>query len=341
MQRYYKCLPQPEFTDGEYALVALRDSDKYDIMKWRNEQIDILRQKEPLTRERQEAYFRTTVSDLFKEERPLQLLFSFLHNDVLIGYGGLVHIDWESRNGEISFINITERSRNPDIFINDWTRYLKILKTVAYDHLKFNKIYTYAYDMRPNLYKALLASDFVEEARLRNHISINGQLKDVLIHSHFIDTLTMRPADPNDAMLYFTWANEEQVRKNSFNQAPIEWTNHKKWFEEKVKASGSLLLVAQLQGKPIGQIRFDERETAVFEIDFSIDASFRGKGYGSDILKAGVAQLLQKRSGVKGVVGKVKKENVASGKAFEQAGFKQKPSDQKEINLFVFENLSV
>ena len=343
MQRYYKCLPQLEFSDSEYKLVAIRDDDKYDIMKWRNEQINILRQKEPITREKQETYFRTTVSDLFKDERPQQLLFSFLENEVLVGYGGLVHIDWESRNGEISFINVTERSLNPVQFIDDWIRYLKILKRIAYDHLNFNKIYTYAYDMRPNLYKALLASNFVEEARLKNHIVINGQLKDVLIHSHFNNTLTMRQANENDMLLYFTWANDEQVRKNSFNQAAIEWETHKKWFEEKLHSPEILLLVAQLQEKPIGQIRFEKRDKDVFEIDFSIDAAQRGKGYGSDILKTGVAELLQKKTGVKRIVGRVKKENVASSRAFQQAGFKQEPSDanQKEINLFVFENLAV
>src|SRR5688500_1316960 len=101
MQRNYKCLLQSEFSDDEYKLVAIRDDDRYEIMKCRNEQINVLRQKEPLITEMQENYFRPTVNRLFLEETPPQLLFSLLHNEDLIGYGGLVHIDWESRNGEI------------------------------------------------------------------------------------------------------------------------------------------------------------------------------------------------------------------------------------------------
>lgn len=188
MQRAYKCLSKQEFTNGNYKLVAIRDEDKYSIMKWRNEQIDILRQKEPLTKEKQELYFSDVVDKLFEQEKPGQLLFSFLENEVLIGYGGLVHIDWESKNAEISFITATERNNNQTQFINDWKSYLKILKKVADIHLGFIKIFTYAYDIRPNVYIALKQSDFTEEARLKDHVSINNRYYDVLIHSSFLTT---------------------------------------------------------------------------------------------------------------------------------------------------------
>ena len=43
------------------------------------------------------------VKKQFKEKQPNQLLFSFIENNLLIGYGGLVHIDWTNKNAEISF----------------------------------------------------------------------------------------------------------------------------------------------------------------------------------------------------------------------------------------------
>ena len=124
MNRTYRCLSQSEFKDGNYKLVAIRDEDKYAIMQWRNEQIDILRQKELLTKEKQEWYFKNIVDKLFEQIYPDQLLFSFLENDVLIGYGGLVHIDWLSKNGEISFITSTERNTSHSQFKEDWGNYL-------------------------------------------------------------------------------------------------------------------------------------------------------------------------------------------------------------------------
>jgi hypothetical protein len=89
MNRAYKILKKTTFQNGIYSLVPIREEDKYIIMQWRNEQIDILRQKQVLTKEEQEQYFSATIANLFEQEKPTQLLFSFLENNILIGYGGL------------------------------------------------------------------------------------------------------------------------------------------------------------------------------------------------------------------------------------------------------------
>ena len=221
MLRAYKCLLQNEFIEGNYKLIAMRDEDKYAIMQWRNEQIDILRQKEPLTKEKQEWYFKNIVDKLFEQEKPDQLLFSFLENDILIGYGGLVHIDWKKKNAEISFITATERNLNRNQFINDWKCYLGLIKYMADKQLNFRKIYTYAYDIRPYLFPILIESNFVEEARLKDEISINDKQYDVLIHSYLFDDISFRMASKEDVMLYFKWTNNPQVRSNSFNNNQI------------------------------------------------------------------------------------------------------------------------
>lgn len=64
----YKCLTKQEFSSGEYKLVPIRFEDRYKIMKWRNEQIYHLRQKEPLTIDQQDAYFENVVAKLFDKE---------------------------------------------------------------------------------------------------------------------------------------------------------------------------------------------------------------------------------------------------------------------------------
>ena len=183
--RAYKCVHKSEFKSGNYKLIPIRDEDKYAIMRWRNEQINVLRQKQPLTKEQQENYFATIIADLFKQEKPGQLLFSFLENDILIGYGGLVHIDWESRNAEISFLTETKRNIDKNQFLSDWCNYLQILKYMVREHLKFIKIYTYSYDLRPLVYDALLKEGFVQEARLKNHVIVDNKLYDVVICSYF------------------------------------------------------------------------------------------------------------------------------------------------------------
>jgi hypothetical protein len=187
MNRRYKCLPLLEFTDGNYQLIPIRDEDKYTIMRWRNEQIDILRQKELLTKEKQEWYFKNIVNKLFEEEKPNQLLFSFFENGTLIGYGGLVHIDWESKNAEISFITATERNKDETLFRADFNNYLNIFLPIAFDLLKFIKVHTTFYDISERrVYKTIVEEfKFIREGNLKNHILIGGKVENQLIYSCF------------------------------------------------------------------------------------------------------------------------------------------------------------
>ena len=179
----YHCLVNQEFSDNEYRLVPIRYEDRFDIMKWRNEQIFHLRQEMPLTIEDQEVYFLNTIEETFSIERPRQILFSFLNNDICIGYGGLVHINWVDLNAEISFLIDTKLEN--DYFQSLWMIYLKLIENVAFVELNLHKIYTYAYDIRPKLFSVLEKCNYKKEAILKEHVFINGIFENVLIHSKF------------------------------------------------------------------------------------------------------------------------------------------------------------
>jgi RimJ/RimL family protein N-acetyltransferase len=179
--KIYQCLTKQQFSNGSHTLVPLRDDDKYDIMQWRNEQIFHLRQVKPLTLADQENYFNKVVAQLFNQEKPSQLLFSYLQDDVCIGYGGLVHINWIDRHAEISFLMNTTLEK--ESFDFHWTTYLQLIEQVAFSDLKLHKIYTYSFEVRPHLYPMLAQNAYQEEARLREHCLFNGKYIDVLIHS--------------------------------------------------------------------------------------------------------------------------------------------------------------
>ena len=49
-KRKYSFLPSKKYCSNKYSLVPLRERDVESIRKWRNEQIDILRQNKPLTK---------------------------------------------------------------------------------------------------------------------------------------------------------------------------------------------------------------------------------------------------------------------------------------------------
>jgi len=176
----YSCLKRQIFEYGEYSIIPIRLEDKYLIMKWRNEQLYHLRQLKPLTKDEQDIYFSTIISNLFNQKNPNQILFSYLQNGICIGYGGLVHINWKDRNAEISFIINTEMET--ETFDIQWTRYLKLIEEVSFSELKLHKIYVYAFDLRPHLYNTLEKNGFQREATLIDHALINETYKDVVLH---------------------------------------------------------------------------------------------------------------------------------------------------------------
>ena len=182
----YKVLNKQEFIEKNYSIVPIRYEDRMDIMKWRNEQLYHLRQQKPLTSDEQDNYFKTIVSKLYEQEKPNQILFSFLENGVCIGYGGLVHINWVDKNAEISFIMDTKLENNR--FNELWSIYLSLIEQLAFAELKFHKIYTYAFDLRPNLYLVLEQSGYSKEAVLKEHCFFENSFIDVLIHSKIINS---------------------------------------------------------------------------------------------------------------------------------------------------------
>lgn len=339
MTREYKCLNRQIFQCGKYKLIPIRDEDKLRIMQWRNDQIDALRQEKPLSVDQQLIYFANIVDKLFDQERPDQLLFSFLADDKLIGYGGLVHIDWTSRNAEVSFLTETQRANSEALFVSDWVHYLKLAKEIAETDLNFLKIYTYSYNIRPPLYHALSQSFFIQEARLTDHILVKGELRDVLIHSYFIDNVDFKEAKFEDMMVYFNWANEAHVRHNSFNQEPIPLEKHRKWFSDKLASPRSLLLLATFEDELIGQVRFEDAGDGVFEIHFSIAKNQRGKGFGKKIVRSAVEYLARKNAHIKRVIGKVKPHNLASIRSFLGAGFTATPARPDHVLEFSFDRV--
>jgi len=138
-----------------------------------------------LTDEQQLQYYNNVIKPLYEQDCPNQLLFSFLYKNSIIGYGGLVHIDWESKRAEISFLLETSRNADAVVFQQDFEGYLSLIKQVAFDELELKKINTEAYDIRDYLYPPLEKSGFVEEARLKAHNFINGKWRDTVFHSFF------------------------------------------------------------------------------------------------------------------------------------------------------------
>lgn len=321
----YKILDKQIFSNKNYSIVPIRFEDRNEIMKWRNEQIYHLRQAKPLTQENQDYYFSKIVSTLFEQEQPSQLLFSYLEDDVCIGYGGLVHINWIDKHAEISFVMNTELEKTD--FGKHWQTYLGLIEQIAFDELNFHKIFTYAFDLRPHLYTTIEEVGYKKEGILKEHCLFHGEYKDVIIHSKISRKKThLKSAKEEDAQLLFEWANDSLVRNNSFNSEPIKWGNHIKWFLNKLNSSDSNIFILCHNFTPIGQVRLDF-VNGYWEIDYSIVKKYRGKGFGEKIIQL-VSEKLDKNTSLKGLV---KKENIASSKVFKKLKFEENIENESTL----------
>jgi RimJ/RimL family protein N-acetyltransferase len=314
----YKVLNKQVFKSGVFSIVPIRYEDRIDIMNWRNEQMYHLRQDIPLTLEKQDDYFNTVISNLFKQDQPGQILFSYLKNNKCIGYGGLVHINWTERTAEVSFIMETSLERNE--FDLHWTTYLYLLKKIAFEELKFRSLNTYAYDLRPFLYPILEKNNFKLKEHLIGETEIGGKKIDVFIHECINPILSMkiREATESDTKLIFNWSNDSLVRAQSFYSNTIEFENHVNWFKEKLQKDNSLLLINKFDGNNIGLVRF-EVENDKCSVGILIDEKFRGKGFSSLMLINSSKYYFTRFSTP--IFAHIKKSNTASIRSFEKAGY--------------------
>lgn len=314
--RTYKCLSQQVFATSDYQLVPIRNEDRYQIMQWRNEQIYHLRQKEPLSSEKQDHYFENVVAKLFDQEQPDQILFSFLHNEECIGYGGLVHINWVDQNAEISFIMNTQLEK--EHFHIHWRIYLGLIEQVAFEALSLHKVYTYAFDLRPQLYEALESVDYQREVVLKEHCLHGGEFRDVIIHSK-VNSLSMRRMNASDKDLIFKWANDTETRNNSFTSSKITENEHHKWFFQKLGDPDAKYFIALWKGQEAGFIRFDRKEDHTL-IGINIAPTYRGQKLSSSLLKMACRYYVSDTVSSL-ILAYIRSDNIASKRAFEGAGF--------------------
>lgn len=324
----YKPLKIQVITKGDYSIVPIRSEDRYEIMKWRNEQMYHLRQNEMLRKENQDHYFDNVVLKLFEQKKPKQLLFSYLKNGECIGYGGLVHVNWMDRHAEISFI--MKSSLEEKYFSFHWTNFLNLIEQVALE-INLHKIFTYAFDIRPHLYSALEINNYKQEAILKEHCFFEGKYIDVLIHSKIFKNVVLRNADKEDVDVTFRWVNAPEIRSFSYNKDKVCIEDHQKWFYSKLNDDKCEYYILEFNGKAAGSIRFDIDEKYDAKISYLIDSKFTGKGLGAIILWRGLDLLKVNRSDVQNVYGYVLKLNKASIGIFEKLHFIQIEENKSDL----------
>lgn len=182
--RRYACLSSQSFRDDGREIRPVQDGDIEAIRLWRNAQIDVLRQKQPITAESQKSYYERQIWPTMALPQPDNLLVGYLNDGKLIGYGGLVHIAWEHRRAEVSFLVDPARAGDDAIYRGDFALFLQLVKSLAFDDLGLNRLFTETYATRSRHIAVLEASGFRCEGTMRQHVIINEKPVDALVHGY-------------------------------------------------------------------------------------------------------------------------------------------------------------
>jgi len=180
--KQYACLGQKIFELGPYSVSTVQEDHIESIRRWRNAQMKVLRQSTPISPEQQVEYFSQHIWPSMDVPQPANILISLFKNGFLIGYGGLVHIAWEHKRAELSFLLATERLQDLAIYAEDFSAFLGLIKRIVFEDLKLHRIFTETYDIRPHHISILEMNGFSCEGVLRDHLRIDGRAVNSVLH---------------------------------------------------------------------------------------------------------------------------------------------------------------
>ena len=135
--------------------------------------------------------------------------------------------------------------------------------------------------------------------------------------------MAVRPATIEDAALLLTWANDPDTRAASFHPAPISDADHAAWLHRNLATPTTRLMIGEVDGEAVGQVRLDRLPDGTAEISISIAPDRRGRGLGGRLLANAIATgSADSELAVKRYTARIRVENDASVRLFEGAGFK-------------------
>ncbi len=184
----YKVLSSADFKLDKLVIKTIDDSHIQQIRVWRNQQIDILRQNQIITEDCQVQYFDTHIFPLFESSNPVQVLFNCFYEDKFIGYGGIVHISYENKIGEISFL-LDPKISNNQFYESVFILFLELMDKIAFYELGLNKLFTETFSTRVMHVNILEKAGYLREGIRKSHVILNGRVADIYLHGKLSKTL--------------------------------------------------------------------------------------------------------------------------------------------------------
>jgi RimJ/RimL family protein N-acetyltransferase len=174
-------MPNATKEQGRYLIQTVQPEHIESIRVWRNKQMDVLRQAAPISEKEQVRYYEQHIWPTLTKENPTNILVSYLENEQLVGYGGLVHISWPD-SAEVSFLLNPDLIVEPETYRRYHLNFLELTKRLAFDDLGFHTLTTETYAHRVAHIANLEAAGFRPVEVIANAVLIDNVATDAIMH---------------------------------------------------------------------------------------------------------------------------------------------------------------
>ena len=144
--------------------------------------------------------------------------------------------------------------------------------------------------------------------------------------------VVVRRARDDDRDLLFAWRNDPVSVATSGSRTPVDAGTHATWFAAMLADPDVMLLIGEVDGRPIGMVRFDiDRRSSHAVVSINLDPHARGRGLAQPFLLTAVDAARADRPGPIDAV--VRRDNTASLRLFAGAGFRRSGTDDEFVNF--------
>jgi len=134
--------------------------------------------------------------------------------------------------------------------------------------------------------------------------------------------ISIRRASIKDCDSVYDWRNNEETRQYIFNTEPIQLETHRKWYIETINNPNRVLLIGEIDNKPVGVLRYDINNDIALISVYLVPGGHR-KGIGSHLICCGSRWVRDNYPHVRAINAEIFSDNIASLRAFESAGYKE------------------
>ncbi|MCL0053714.1 GNAT family N-acetyltransferase [Dehalococcoidia bacterium] len=134
------------------------------------------------------------------------------------------------------------------------------------------------------------------------------------------DRVVLWQATLDDRRALWEWRNDPVTLKLFNVDRAVKYADHCAWFAQTQRDKNSVLCIAAVDGLRVGSIRFDQRETGVYEVRLYLKPAHWGKDLSPQVLAKGVEFMAATRN-IRKVTANFRKNDVWSKKIFEAAKF--------------------